>query len=232
MPTALPAARRLRTLRPACIHARCPHRTSAASLPCISLAHAQRWILTLLLFALCSALCVCFQFHAELRATAKKIATAGKGILAADESTGTIGARFKDINLPNTHENRIEYRRLLFTTPELEKYVSGVILFEETLFDKDPSNGQLLVKPLMDRGIVLGIKVDQGTKHLPGTDNETYTQVSTQPLQQQQQQQYSAYAHRAWSSDRTQHRTHVTAQQSSEADCWSVCRCFHSVSRV
>lgn len=128
----------------------------------------------------CSSLviaAVC-QFHAELRATAKKIATAGKGILAADESTGTIGSRFKDINLANTHENRMEYRRLLFTTPELEKYISGVILFEETLFDKDATNGQLLVKPLMDRGIVLGIKVDQGTKHLPGTDNETYTQVS------------------------------------------------------
>jgi len=119
------------------------------------------------------------KFASELRATALKIASAGKGILAADESTGTIGSRFSEIKLAKTHENRIEYRRLLFTSPDLEKYISGVILFEETLFDKDPSTGSLLVKPLTDRGIVLGIKVDQGTKHLPGTDNETYTQGLT-----------------------------------------------------
>ena len=106
------------------------------------------------------------------------IAAPGKGILAADESTGTIGSRFSDIKVANTHENRIEYRKLLFTTPNLAQHISGVILFEETLFDKDPATQQLLVKPLVDAGIVLGIKVDQGTKHLPGTDNETYTQVS------------------------------------------------------
>ena len=123
--------------------------------------------------------CVCAQFGAELRATALAIAAAGKGILAADESTGTIGSRFDEIKLANTHENRMEYRRLLFTTPGLEAHVSGVILFEETLFDKDATTGQLLVKPLQDKGIVLGIKVDQGTKHLPGTDNETYTQGLT-----------------------------------------------------
>jgi fructose-bisphosphate aldolase class I len=108
------------------------------------------------------------------------IAAPGKGILAADESTGTIGSRFSDIKVANTHENRIEYRKLLFTTPNLAQHISGVILFEETLFDKDPATQQLLVKPLVDAGIVLGIKVDQGTKHLPGTDNETYTQVSQQ----------------------------------------------------
>lgn len=119
------------------------------------------------------------KFEAELIATARLIATPGKGILAADESTGTIGSRFKEIGVGNTRENRVEYRRLLFNTPGLEQYISGVILFEETLFDKDPSSGGLLVQPLKDRGIVLGIKVDQGTKHLPGTDNETYTQGLT-----------------------------------------------------
>jgi len=119
------------------------------------------------------------KFEAELRKNAKLIAAPGKGILAADESTGTIGSRFDEIKLQNTHENRIEYRRLLFTTPNLQQHISGVILFEETLFDKDPATGKLLVQPLIDAGIVLGIKVDQGTKHLPGTDNETYTQGLT-----------------------------------------------------
>jgi fructose-bisphosphate aldolase class I len=119
------------------------------------------------------------KFADELIRTAKAIAAPGKGILAADESTGTIGSRFSEIKLANTHENRVEYRRLLFTTPGLEQHVSGVILFEETLFDKDPATGQALVKPLQDKNILLGIKVDQGTKHLPGTDNETYTQGLT-----------------------------------------------------
>jgi fructose-bisphosphate aldolase class I len=119
------------------------------------------------------------KFEAELIENARKIATPGKGILAADESTGTIGTRFDEIKVTNNHENRIEYRRLLFTTPNLNQYISGVILFEETLYDKDPSTGKLLVQPLKDSGIVLGIKVDQGTKHLPATDNETYTQGLT-----------------------------------------------------
>lgn len=119
------------------------------------------------------------QFEAELIASARKIASPGKGILAADESTGTIASRFKEIGVENTHTNRIDYRRLLFTTPGLADAISGVILFEETLFDKDPTTGQPLVQPLKDAGIVLGIKVDQGTKHLPGTDNETYTQGLT-----------------------------------------------------
>jgi fructose-bisphosphate aldolase class I len=117
-------------------------------------------------------------FEAELIKTARAIASPGKGILAADESTGTIASRFKEINVPNTHENRVAYRNLLFTTKGLEQYISGVILFEETLFDKLPSGG-LLVQPLKDKNIVLGIKVDQGTKHLPGTDDETYTQGLT-----------------------------------------------------
>ncbi|MDO9334217.1 MAG: class I fructose-bisphosphate aldolase [Dehalococcoidales bacterium] len=82
------------------------------------------------------------QFEAELIANAKLVATPGKGILAADESTGTIGSRFDEIKVANTHENRIEYRRLLFTTQGLEQYISGVILFEETLFDKGQASRQ------------------------------------------------------------------------------------------
>src|ERR1700733_11411795 len=107
----------------------------------------------------------------ELIATAKKIATPGKGILAADESTGTIGSRLSEIKLENNRTNRREYRKLLFTTRDMAKYISGVILFEETLFDKT-EDGKDLVQPLRDNGIILGIKVDLGTKHLPGTDDE------------------------------------------------------------
>jgi fructose-bisphosphate aldolase class I len=112
------------------------------------------------------------KFTEELIATARAIAAAGKGILAADESTGTIGARFKPINVDNTEENRRRYRELLFTSEGLEKYISGVILYEETLFQKT-SDGTLFAELLKKKGIIPGIKVDQGLKPLPGTDNET-----------------------------------------------------------
>jgi fructose-bisphosphate aldolase class I len=71
-------------------------------------------------------------YKEELAKNAQKIGAAGKGILAADESTGTIGKKFVTIDLENTEENRRNYRQLLFTTPNLEKYISGVILFDET----------------------------------------------------------------------------------------------------
>ena len=106
------------------------------------------------------------------------IATPGKGILAADESTGTIGVRLQEIKAENNRNNRRAYRQLLFTAPNLRQHISGVILYEETLFDKT-DDGQDLVQPLRDANIVLGIKVDLGTKHLPGTDDETYTQGLT-----------------------------------------------------
>jgi len=118
------------------------------------------------------------KYRAELIESAKKIAAPGKGILAADESTGTIGVRLSEIKAENTRENRRAYRDLLFNAPGLNQYISGVILFEETLFDK-ADNGKDLVQPLRDAGILLGIKVDLGTKHLPGTDDETYTQGLT-----------------------------------------------------
>jgi fructose-bisphosphate aldolase class I len=72
-------------------------------------------------------------FKAELIENARKIATPGKGILAADESTGTMGKRLEKINVENTEENRRNYRDLLFTSPKIEDYISGVIMFEETL---------------------------------------------------------------------------------------------------
>jgi fructose-bisphosphate aldolase, class I len=76
-------------------------------------------------------------FKAELIQTVKEITAPGKGILAADESTGTIGKRFEAINVENNHENRQAYRDLLFTAPDIEKHISGVIMFDETVRDKN-----------------------------------------------------------------------------------------------
>jgi fructose-bisphosphate aldolase class I len=89
----------------------------------------------------------------------------GKGLLAADESTGTIGSRFEKIGVANTLENRISYREALFNAPaaQLSEYIGGVILYEETLESKG-SDGRLLVDLLKDRKIILGIKTDKGTK--------------------------------------------------------------------
>jgi len=110
-----------------------------------------------------------------LIANARKIATPGKGILAADESTGTIAKRFESAKIENTEENRRAYRELLFTTPGMEEFISGVILFEETFYQKT-QDGVRFVDLLSSKGVVPGIKVDKGVKPLRGTDEETYTQ--------------------------------------------------------
>jgi len=106
--------------------------------------------------------------------TAKKMSTPGKGILAADESTGTIGKRFKMINVENNEENRRRYRELLFTTEGLEKHISGVILFEESTMHTT-KDGKNFVKLLNEKGIVAGIKVDKGQAPLPLSPGETFT---------------------------------------------------------
>jgi len=115
------------------------------------------------------------KYRDELIATANAIATRGKGILAADESTATIGKRFVEINVDNTVENRQQYRQLLVTTKGLEEYISGVILYEETL-DQSTDDGVKFTDILKEKGIAIGIKVDKGVKALLGTDGETYTQ--------------------------------------------------------
>lgn len=97
-------------------------------------------------------------YRKELMETANKIARPGFGILAADESTGTIGKRFESIGLENTSENARRYRELLFTTPDIEKYISGVILFDETT-KQATKDGKNFVKLLQEKGIVPGIKV-------------------------------------------------------------------------
>ena len=114
-------------------------------------------------------------FAPELIKTANLIGTPGKGILAADESIGTIGKRFAPINVENNQDNRRKYRQLLFQTKGLGQYVSGAIVFEETLFEKTPE-GVPFVDLLKAEGIVPGIKVDKGQRPLYGTDGETTTQ--------------------------------------------------------
>ena len=124
--------------------------------------------------------------------TVKKICTPGKGILAADESTGTIGKRFSSINVENTRDNRTAYRDLLFTTPNLKDHISGVITYEETLLIYK-NDGSKLIQPLLDNDIVVGIKVDKGVKPLYGTDGETVTQ-GIDNLDERCQQYYKAGA--------------------------------------
>lgn len=111
----------------------------------------------------------------ELVETANKVAFPGKGILAADESTGTIAKRFTTYNIENTEENRAFYRALLFSTKGVGKYISGAILFEETLYQKSPE-GVLMTDLLKAEGIVPGIKVDKGLVDMWGTDGEKATQ--------------------------------------------------------
>lgn len=133
------------------------------------------------------------KFGEELMATAKAIVSPGKGILAADESTGTIGKRFDGIKVENTEENRRAYRELLFTAgAEIGKFLGGAILYEETLFQKT-ADGKPFSEVLKQLGIVVGIKVDKGTVELLGTDSETTTQ-GLDDLAQRCQKYYNAGA--------------------------------------
>ncbi len=111
----------------------------------------------------------------DLRTTSEHLSQPGKGILAADESTATIGKRFAAINLESTEENRRRYRELLFTTPGVADYLYGAILFEETLTQKTAS-GQLFSELLIEKGILPGIKVDRGLIHLALSNQEQATQ--------------------------------------------------------
>uniref|UniRef100_A0AAY4D6J6 Fructose-bisphosphate aldolase n=1 Tax=Denticeps clupeoides TaxID=299321 RepID=A0AAY4D6J6_9TELE len=112
----------------------------------------------------------------ELATIAQRIVAPGKGILAADESTGTMAKRLQKINVENTEENRRYFRDLLFSVdPSISQHVGGVIFFHETLYQKS-DKGVLFPKVVKDKGIVVGIKVDKGTAGLNGTDGETTTQ--------------------------------------------------------
>ena len=109
-------------------------------------------------------------FRDELAATAAALAAPGTGLLAADESTGTIGKRFEAVGLENSEDHRRAYRSLLATTDGLNEHISGVILYEETLFQNatPEAGGGPIVELFQQQGIVPGIKVDQGVEPLAG----------------------------------------------------------------
>ncbi|XP_029430767.1 fructose-bisphosphate aldolase B isoform X2 [Rhinatrema bivittatum] len=112
----------------------------------------------------------------ELACNAQRIVEKGKGILAADESVGTMGNRLKQINVENTEENRRCFRDILFSVDSsISECIGGVIFFHETLYQKS-TNGKLFPALIKEKGIVVGIKVDKGTAALAGTDAETTTQ--------------------------------------------------------
>ncbi len=111
----------------------------------------------------------------RLQETARALVADGKGILAADESTGTIKKRFDGIQAESTEANRRDYRTLLFTAPGVGDHISGVILFDETI-RQNAADGTPLVSILQDAGIFPGIKVDTGAKPLAGHPDETVTE--------------------------------------------------------
>jgi fructose-bisphosphate aldolase class I len=111
----------------------------------------------------------------SLADTARALVAPGKGILAADESDGTIKKRFDTIGVESTEENRRAYRDLLFTTPGAEDHISGVILFDETI-RQSSADGTPFPKLLESKGVIPGIKVDKGAKPLALAEDETITE--------------------------------------------------------
>ena len=109
-----------------------------------------------------------------LEEIASYIVSDGKGILAADESSGTIEKRFKSINVESTEDNRRKYREMLFRSPVMAEAIGGVILFDETLRQKS-SDGDYLRNVILDHGSLPGIKVDQGVKEFEGGSDEKIT---------------------------------------------------------
>lgn len=110
----------------------------------------------------------------NLEEIANYIVSDGKGILAADESSGTIEKRFKSINVESTEDNRRKYREMLFRSPVMAEAIGGVILFDETLRQKS-SDGDYLRNVILDHGSLPGIKVDQGVKEFEGGSDEKIT---------------------------------------------------------
>jgi fructose-bisphosphate aldolase class I len=109
-----------------------------------------------------------------LQQIAKQMVAPGRGILAADESSSTIEKKFSKINLQSTEDSRRAYREMLFTTPKMEEFISGVIMYDET-FRQSGSDGKLFVALLQEKGVLPGIKVDEGTAAMEGSPNEKVT---------------------------------------------------------
>src|SRR5213593_2625028 len=110
-----------------------------------------------------------------LKETALALVAPGKGILAADESHTTIGRRFEALGIPNSEEQRRRYRQMLFTAKGIGEFISGVILFDETI-RQAADDGRPFVEVLASEGIIAGIKVDRGTKQLAGAPAEQVTE--------------------------------------------------------
>ena len=110
-----------------------------------------------------------------LEATARALVAPGKGILAADESTGTIEKRLKSIEVESTEESRRAYREMLFTTAGIGDHISGVILYDETI-RQSTRDGVPFTRVLVDAGVIPGIKVDMGAKPLAGAEGEKVTE--------------------------------------------------------
>ena len=110
-----------------------------------------------------------------LNEIAKKMCAKGKGILAADESTGTIAKRFKSINVENLEKNRLKFRQTLFNSSAMKNYIGGVILFDETIKQKT-TLGPTIPELISRHGAIPGIKVDKGAKPLAGSNDETVTE--------------------------------------------------------
>src|SRR3712207_4345520 len=111
----------------------------------------------------------------KLEETGRELVAPGKGILAADESFGTLGKRFEALGIGSSEESRRTYREMLFTTSGIGEYLSGVILFDETL-RQETSDGTPMPKVLEEAGIIPGIKVDKSTVDLPLSEGEKFTQ--------------------------------------------------------
>jgi fructose-bisphosphate aldolase class I len=111
----------------------------------------------------------------SLETIANTLMVDGKGILAADETVGTLTKRFEQLKIPSTPESRRDYRELLFTTPGSADFISGVIMHDETI-RQQASNGKRLMDILREQGIIPGIKVDTGAKPLAGSEEETVTE--------------------------------------------------------
>ena len=111
------------------------------------------------------------KYAQELRNTAKAMMAEGKGILAMDESNGTCNKRFAQLGIPTTEENRRAYRKLILTASNLSDYISGAILYDETI-RQSTADGKSFVQVMQEAGMIPGIKVDTGAKDLAGRSNE------------------------------------------------------------
>lgn len=152
----------------------------------------------------------------------------GKGILAADESTQTIGKRFLSIGIENNEENRRAYRGMLFSTPNLRAYISGVILSEETLSQCD-DNGQSFVTMLSRNGMIPGIKVDKGLRPLPGAEAIECTSTGLDGLEERASCYYAQGARFAKWRSVLQITTTCPTSLAIHENAWTLARYARSV---